>query len=67
MTSGRMTLEEAQQVVKNVSCRCDGRGVIPGPAGLTIECPDCDGRFISNEEFKLARRVIAEANLPKKQ
>jgi hypothetical protein len=53
-----MTKEEAQQILKNASCHCDGYGIVPGPKGIAIQCPDCDGKFISNDELKEARLVV---------
>ena len=55
-----MTRDEAQRILDNVACRCDGRGVVPGPTGVAVPCPNCDGRFISNDELHEARRVVHE-------
>jgi hypothetical protein len=52
-----MTTEEAQRIVAKVKCRCDGYGVVPGTHGA-VPCPDCDGKFVTNDELKEARLVL---------
>lgn len=54
------TEEEAKWTIKQVSCHCDGMGVVPGPEGKAIPCPDCDGKFISTDVFKAALKLLVE-------
>lgn len=53
-----MTREEAERILRSVACRCDGRGVVPGPEGVAVSCPDCDGGFVSSDALKEARDVL---------
>lgn len=55
-----MTKEEARRILEKAACSCDGYGVVPGPNGVAVSCPKCNGEFVSNDELKEARLVVRQ-------